>query len=281
MKKLLIVLLCAASLSAQGQRIYAGISGGNGWGMQKSVIDESVVGSFIIHSPESYQKDVPGSFGQGFRSGVFIGYRIDSLSFIEAGFSKINGASFTTTRTISKLNTGEEPYYTSKSSLESQSELFSFSYGMKFPVCKQFNLFAKVGILGSTVRINGSTRTENHGFFASSTFEYKYTYDFKSAFAVGGLGSIGVEYRVFDRFSIVGELFGQLLTTTIKSREITSYKEDGIDKLNSLPENERRYEYFNGKPSSIGTQADIAQKRQPLTVSQNAFGFNLGLRYQF
>lgn len=275
---LVIALFIACTYSVRGQRFFASVIAGYGTGTQQSAVDENTYGSSTLNSPSSYTTDVPVSLGSGFRGNINCGYRLDSSSYIEFGVHGWMSSPITSTRQIFQTEPEKTPYYFSKNTLRAHNTYLSLSYGMNFPLCKKFTWFTQVGVLGGTSVIRGTTTTDNHGYFGSSIKEYKYEYNFTTGFSFGGLARVGVKYILTKNIQLAGELFGQFMQTAVRSRDITSYTEDGVDRLHALPNSEKHIEYYNGKPTTLSSTGNT---NQPLTISQGAVGFGIGMYYSF
>lgn len=273
---IVILLFISVTVTVHGQRFYAGINMGGGWAFGKSVVGLRGSSSTAWATDGQYWKTA--SFAEGLRGNLTFGYRPDTTSFFELGIHSWKHDPISWKFDVYRFDPAGTPYSRFTYTLNSGHLFFSLSYGLNYRISRNFSWFAKAGAMAGKTWIWGSSRTITRDSSYLPIREYYSEYDYTTRFSIGGIAGIGVKYRVSERIAITGEGFVQVMQTSVRSRDVTLYKEDGVDKTNELREDIRHTDYYNGRRTR---SSDSIEKNQSLSFSQNALSFNLGLLYSF
>jgi hypothetical protein len=280
MKTALISLIfLLKAVSGFCQNWYLGLNTGYGFPILKDAVANSGKGSFI--NSGGYTKSYFTSLGKGIYLNLNIGRNIDSNSFYEAGirYWKSDAINFSSQGFATDID--NSPSILSKYTASANNIFLVFSYGIKYPLTQKWHLYGKAGVLAGKNYLLVDEQWYNYGYQPSPPSEKTYKYLFTTAYGFGFSSSFGTQYKINNKISVTGELFFQLQNAKLKKREITTYTEDGTDKLSTLPSNQKEWDYYSGKPTNIYDKDDLKNKHAPSAIPMSSLGINIGINYTF
>lgn len=173
-----------------------------------------------------------GSFGEGFRTGLTVGYRFTPRLGVELGLNYFNGKSKTMVETTNRLVAAGPVFATGKA--EGKIEAYDVAPALVLFLgeVKGFEPYTKVGVI---VPVHGDLTIE-------TTRAYTTPAGVINAFAkdvvkpnptVGFLAALGTSYKLGTNISLFAELEYRNFTVHGKTKETEIYTENGVDKLNT------------------------------------------------
>jgi hypothetical protein len=144
----------------------------------------------------------------------------------------------------------------------------------------RFDIYTKIGVN----IITGSLKF-NQSLDANTANELLWNYKYYDNFSLGFNASIGLNYRISDRFSLFTELSFLSQSFSPKKGEATRFSISGVNQLNELNEfpyfskiefgDEYQYEYAN--PNN--TNNDNPQKLYRRSYALGGYGLTIGAKY--
>ena len=265
---LIYFFICSAIYA---QKPYLELGGGYNLGSGKMNLGEVYSSSNGIGSIQR----VNGSYGEGFHIGGAIGYNINKNLAIETALNLIDGRSFKSSFYSSYTN--GMGLIINKYELESRSEFIQIipSLMVHFGWSK-FDPFAKVGlILG--------TGTVFYSYLEQDSYnDIESYYELSKGLGIGYKTSIGTFYHFNQWFSCFAEFTVLNINFSPNKGKLTSYKENGIEQIETMDVNEREVEYedvydFN---YNANHNQDEPSKEIKQTLPFGSAGLQLGMRFQ-
>jgi opacity protein-like surface antigen len=173
-----------------------------------------------------------GSFGEGFRTGLNVGYRFSPRLGVEMGFNYFTGKDKTMVKTINKL-AGAGPTFVTGTA-EGHITAFDLAPAVVLFLGEThgFEPYTKVGVI---VPIAGDLTIETNRAFsnaAGTTNTYSKDVVLPNP-TVGFMAALGTSYKLGKNISLFAELEYRNFTVHGKSKETKEYTENGVDKLNT------------------------------------------------
>jgi opacity protein-like surface antigen len=172
-----------------------------------------------------------GSFGEGFRTGLNVGYRFTPRLGVEMGFNYFTGNSKTMVETV---NRGVAPGVLVTGKAEGKITAFDLAPAVVLFLgeAKGFEPYTKVGIIvpvvGDLTIKTDRTYTTAAGVTNAHTKEVVLPNP-----TVGFMAALGTSYKLGKNISVFAELEYRNFTVHGKTKETKTYTENGVDKLNT------------------------------------------------
>jgi len=260
----LLVFLMSPAL--YGQQFYIGFDAGYGlkinspeglWDSDNIDITETTITS----------QSVPYSLGQGFQTGLSVGYMFNENMGVELGLAYMNGAPVKT----HYLENDDYHSFNSYDSQSAQSFRGSPAFIIQLRPDATFSPFMKTGLICSKAGMEISRYSEH------STITYK----FSQGINLGVLSSLGAAYHMNDKLALVAEFKIQLLNYTPGKSVITEHTINGVDQLPDMTTSQKEVEYVNSfTTNSIMTQpTNEPIKRYKELYPLSSYGLYIGLRF--
>jgi opacity protein-like surface antigen len=172
-----------------------------------------------------------GSFGEGFRTGLNVGYRFSPRLGVEMGFNYFTGSSKTMVETVNRA-VAPGVFVTGKA--EGKITAFDLAPAVVLFLgeAKGFEPYTKVGIIvpvvGDLTIKTDRTYTTPAGVTAAHTKEVVLPNP-----TVGFMAALGTSYKLGKNISVFAELEYRNFTVHGKTKETKTYTENGVDKLNT------------------------------------------------
>lgn len=229
------------------------------------------------------KESITGSFGEGFRTGLSIGYRFTDRLGAEMGVNYYTSNSKTMVETISQDVTV----------LQAKGQVRALDLAPALVLylgkVKEFEPYTKVGVI---VPVNGKLDIKTNAISNGAAI---YREDvIKPNPTVGFLAALGTSYKISKKFAAFGEIEYRNFTVHGKDKEITAYTYNGTDRL-TLPEGHPLYvttaeRYTNysdhldrnsNNQETNGSGFDSSKPTDDLSsyISISGIGLTLGLRY--
>jgi opacity protein-like surface antigen len=229
------------------------------------------------------KESVTGSFGEGFRTGLSVGYRFTDRLGAEMGINYYASNSKTMLETISQGETV----------LQAKGQVKAFDLAPALVLylgeVKGFEPYTKVGVI---VPIDGKLEIKTN---AISNGAIVYREDvIKPNATVGFLAALGTSYKISNKLSAFGEIEYRNFTVHGKDKEVIEYTYNGTDRL-ALPEGHPLYvttaerytnysDRLNSNSNNEATNASGFDSSKPSDdlssyISISGVGLTLGLRY--
>lgn len=182
----------------------------------------------VLNSSET----MTGSFGDGIRNGLGIGYRISPRLGVEMGINHYQSKSKTMLETIDRVVAAGPTFMTAKASGKITAYDVAPSLVLFLNEVKGFEPYTKVGII---VPVSGNLTIESDKTF-SNKFGVTKAHSKDVILpnpTVGFLATVGTSYKLTNHFSAFAELEYRNFTVHGKTKETTVYTENGVDKLHT------------------------------------------------
>ncbi|WP_369752987.1 outer membrane beta-barrel protein [Flavobacterium sp. WC2409] len=229
------------------------------------------------------KESITGSFGEGFRTGLSIGYRFTDRLGAEMGVNYYASNSKTMVETISQDVTV----------LQAKGQVKALDLAPALVLylgkVKGFEPYTKVGVI---VPVNGKLDIKTN---AISNGAVIYREDvIKPNPTVGFLAALGTSYKISGKLAAFGEIEYRNFTVHGKDKEVTAYTYNGTDRL-TLPEGHPLYvttaerytnysDHLDRNSNNQETNASGFDSSKPTDdlssyISISGVGLTLGLRY--
>lgn len=229
------------------------------------------------------KESITGSFGEGFRTGLSIGYRFTDRLGAEMGVNYYASNSKTMVETISQDVTV----------LQAKGQVRALDLAPALVLylgkVKGFEPYTKVGVI---VPVNGKLDIKTN---AISNGAVIYREDvIKPNPTVGFLAALGTSYKISGKLAAFGEIEYRNFTVHGKDKEVTAYTYNGTDRL-TLPEGHPLYvttaerytnysDHLDRNSNNQETNASGFDSSKPTDdlssyISISGVGLTLGLRY--
>lgn len=172
-----------------------------------------------------------GSFGEGFRTGLNVGYRFSPRLGVEMGFNYFTSKSKTMVETVNRL-VAPGPIFATGTA-EGKITAFDLAPAVVLFLgeTKGFEPYTKVGVI---VPVVGDLTIETKRTYttpAGSVNAYAKDVVLPNP-TVGFMAALGTSYKVGKNISLFAEIEYRNFTVHGKSKETKEYTENGVDKLN-------------------------------------------------
>ena len=173
-----------------------------------------------------------GSFGEGFRTGLNIGYRFSPRLGVEMGFNYFSGKNKTMVETVNRL-VAAGPVFVSGTA-EGKITAFDLAPAVVLFLGETngFEPYTKVGVI---VPVHGDLTIETKRTYTTPAGALN-TYAKDVVLpnpTVGFMAALGTSYKVGKNISLFAEVEYRNFTVHGKSKETKEYTENGVDKLNT------------------------------------------------
>jgi hypothetical protein len=172
-----------------------------------------------------------GSFGEGFRTGLNVGYRFSPRLGVEMGFNYFTGKDKTMVETVNKL-AGAGPTFVTGTAV-GRINAFDLAPAVVLFLGEThgFEPYTKVGVI---VPVSGdltieTNRTYTNPLGTTNTYAKDVV---KPNPTVGFMAALGTSYKLGNHISLFAEVEYRNFTVHGESKETEKYTENGVDKLN-------------------------------------------------
>ncbi len=173
-----------------------------------------------------------GSFGEGFRTGLNVGYRFTPHLGVEMGFNYFSGNDKTMVKTVNRLAAAGPTFVTGTA--EGKIKAFDLAPAVVLFLGDHngFEPYTKVGVI---VPVVGDLTIETNRTYtnpAGTTNTYSKDVILPNP-TVGFMAALGTSYKLGKNISLFAELEYRNFTVHGKSKETKEYTENDVDKLNT------------------------------------------------
>ena len=309
MKKIVFsAAVLMASFGASAQGFYGDLSIGYGLGFPNSVLgtsahtDATTTGPmFTPTGAVKTEKNLQGTIGAGLNITLAPGYMFNEHIGAELGLNYFMGGNTLMqegTSTHTNTTVGWNAIEWDNGSGYAKSSQFRLIPTIVLSTGTESKLsgYTKLGLI---LPVAGSTTITSErvqyspaivgGALAAVPTTIESEEVVKGAFTAGFRGAIGVNFKVADKISIFGEVFGSFLNIGRKSSEITKVTRNGVDLLPDMTTAEKQTNYLNeinNTTNSYGTGAVIDANKpldvlNPAKTNYNQVGLTVGVKFNF
>lgn len=284
MKKSLLLFLGALALPTAilSQGFYAELNAGYGLSMGSDVIGANYTSSDVMTmsdwtSTGSYEI-IKGSYGQGMNFGLDLGYMFNSNFGISLNTNYLMGKTYTATDEDRETYTDPSGTITFQATeeLSIQGQMLRLMPSLILALDgEQVKPYAKIGLaLGVMNRMDvTSDYSDSDGYSESMVAEVN------GGLAVGLNTELGVEYKLNDKFSLVGSLNAINMSYAPSKGRITSYVVNGSEQIDTFTTRDKEIEFVDSDSYSSN---DVPDENKPSQESKEYHPFSsVGLRVGF
>lgn len=236
------------------------------------------------------EESVTGSFGEGFRTGIVAGYRINERLGVEMGVNYYNSTDKTMAQTITDniFISGGKPVFNFKSVGQITAFDLAPALVLFLGEHKGFEPYTKVGVL---VPIHGDLEITTDaiaptGVANPATVAVRSVDKVKPNPTLGFMSALGTSYKLGKNISAFAELEYRNFTVHGKTKETVEYTVNGN---NELPNRTKAQVYtnyqdkidVNSNNSATNSSFDNSKPMDELSsyVGISGLGLTLGLKY--
>ena len=277
MKKIVLTALCFSAISVSqlfGQGFFMDVSGGYGFSMAGQVIDYNSNTNSTMTGSTYTDEILKGSFGAGTNFGLQAGFMFnDHLGFAVEG-NYLLGQKFKSTSKYSS-DWGGMPYSSSGEGV-SQAKFTRITPSFIFSLPKdKISPFAQLGLMMGFGTIEASYEGSN-----SDGDSYEYGVRYNQGMAIGMSASIGIDYKLGEKLSLLGSIRSVNMTYAPLHGEITKYKENGVDYLSTMTTYESEVDFYDELTTNTSNPPNENNPDKDLKSYYpfSSIGINIGLR---
>ncbi|MGQ7945608.1 outer membrane beta-barrel protein [Flavobacterium sp. WC2509] len=243
-----------------------------------------------------------GSFGEGFRTGLNVGYRFTTRLGVEMGVNYFTGKEKTMVETVNRLVAAGPIFVTGTAEGRINALDLAPAVVLFLGETHGFEPYTKVGVIvpvygDLTIKTNRTYTTPagNVNTYAKDVVLPNPT--------VGFMAVLGTSYKLGKNISLFGEVEYRNFTVHGKSKETKEYTENGVDKLNTPTTFRGDASYsashvdyveqlnsgsnnvlFNPNTATTNITTDTTRPNEAMNdissyVGISGLGFTLGLKY--
>lgn len=241
-------------------------------------------------------KSITGSFGEGFRSNIGVGYRFTERLAFEMGIHYYVGNS-RKMASYTNLDSGDVQvapgvFVPTVTSLQSKGQIkaldFSPSLALYLGEVKGFETYTKVGVIvpvyGFLEIKTDATKSTTSGTKLAEVYKRDVV---KPNPTVGFMAALGTSYKISGKLKAYAEIEYRNFTVHGKSKETKEYTVNGQDRLSTLTYSEVHTNYVdhldttsnNPETNSTGYKTNNAKDELSSYVGISGVGLTLGIRY--
>lgn len=266
-----ITILGSNTLHAQSNSpFYASVNTSYNYGIGAKEFDNKAAWFGLANGDNAATTLSNLNLGSGFKAGVIVGYDVNPHIAVELGVDYLISNSIQT-----KQNYTPHYYYNDlKFNMLQLKPTLVLKAGYE-----KINPYTKIGMVIGNGKITKEENSKyedegNNDIYRNSTFE------FSGGKPIGFTASIGSTYKINEKITLFGELNMVNLTYAPQKGKYTKYTENGDDKLPTMTNSEKEYEFTDTIP--IGsTDANQPQKSFNIPFSFSSLGINIGMQYHF
>jgi len=279
MKIKLIALIPILFISINGFAQHAFFQIGGGYTFPTSTGQAGEITTLGMNGSPSNIKNADSGMGGGFPLMVRAGYMINNFVGADIGFNYLIGRQSTLNELIANDQTGTVTGETRQARLN-PAIVFSTNRDLDLSAYSRLGLVLPLG--GVT-----TVRSEFPPQFFPATAPTTQTEEIRGRFGVGYSGTLGAQYRVYERMYVFAEVEAIHLAVRRSNSQITQFSQHGNDALNQLNRYDRETNYVNELTSTsnnhrINPNPNENEPADELTSTTffNSVGVNIGIKYR-
>jgi hypothetical protein len=179
------------------------------------------------------EESITGSFGQGFRYGGGAEYRFSDRFGMQMSVNYYTSKSKTMAQTSGYTPANGAPGTPFNFKAEGQIKALDLAPALVFYLgeVKGFESYSKVGVI---IPVSGYLEIKTEAEPVTGAMKVNKTDRIEPNATVGFMAALGTAYKIGGNFSIYGEIEYRNFTVHGKTKEVTSYSVNGVDKLSTL-----------------------------------------------
>ena len=257
MKKLLLSFLIVASTSVSAQ-FYGGLSTGYALGAAKRA-------NGVEYDASYTQKNIYGSYGQGFNVNLKLGYMFSEVVGFELGTSYLVGSS-QTKLDATALGSGTVEAKSSGIRLAPQLVLKSGK-----------GLYSRVGLI---IPVAGATIVD-YDLTVAPGMQMTAKEEYHGTFSLGIIGAIGYTYALSEKLDLFAEVEYVGLSIKSGTAEFTEYAMNGTDVLPVMDYSDIHTEYVDELKVTDNQDPTESTKALRQEAPFSSIGLNIGVVMKF
>lgn len=240
-------------------------------------------GAFIsgseISTPTSYTTDLKkGSYGAGFNAAIAGGYMFNRNIGVELAV----GAGIAPTKyTLEYDETAGTNDYKEVSTTYAKMPIMIMPSVVLSSGNTGLEVYSRIGL---AINVAGKVIEEYESTDRSASPDdvFMYTREYKPNLGLGIQGALGLKYHVNDMLGIYLEANGLSMNMSMKSSEITSLQENGVNTIGDYTINQLQANYSNSYTETYSaTTASTPRQANPMTVPFSNLGLGIGVTLKF
>ena len=264
------------SLNSFAQHAYFQIGGGYAFPTSSGIAGEMT--TFGNNTPSTVS-NINNEKGAGIPLTVRMGYMITNFVGADIGFNYLLGNNSTLAQATALDQTGMLTAQVRQARLN-PAIVFSTNRDMILSAYSRLGLVLPLG--GVT-----TSRTDLPPLFAGNNANTNYTIETKDRFGVGFSGTLGAQYRVYERMFLFAEVEAIHLALQRRSDRVTSYVINGQNRLDQLGRYELETRYVNELTQNSNSPRtnpsidnNMPEDALTSTTFYNSVGMNIGIKYR-
>lgn len=275
-KSLLFLLLVAGTYFLKGQGFYISPT----LGYSHAIGGQDYEYIYIKKGTEQYMATSESiGFNTGMRGQVSLGYIFKNRWGVDLEIGYQSGEKELSYYTFLYLESNGWPSQeTLQESYRWNSSAFSLKPSLRIETGEKTKCFLKAGLLLNRIKLSESYKGDVEGSQYLETLEIETVYDPK--WSLGGFAEIGLDIPMNERIYFTTSISCEALSFYPDRAQLTSYKENGREMINTLFTNEKEIEYVK-EYDAVGTASDRVFPRESTRVKMafSAVAIHLGVRY--
>jgi len=279
MKIKLIALLPFFLLSLNGFAQHAFFQIGGGYSFPTSTAQAGEITSYGTNNYPASIRNANSEMGGGFPMIVRAGYMITNFVGADIGFNYLIGNKNTQTQAIANGQTAI---------IEGQTQQARLNPAIVFSTNRDMDLSA-YSRLGLVLPLGGVTTLQFDvpSIFSNNGAPTTQTEEIRGRFGVGYSGTLGAQYRVYERMYLFAEVEAIHLAVRRNSSQVTAFTLSGNDALDQLNRYNRETNYVNELTSTSNNPRTNPNPNENLPADEltsttffNSVGVNIGIKYR-
>jgi len=268
--------LLLISLDSFAQHAYFQIGGGYAFPTSTNNAGEMIT---FGNNYASTISNIRNEKGSGIPLMVRMGYMITNFVGADIGFNYLIGKNSTLAQLTANNQTG---------TISAQVRQARLNPAIVFTTNREMILSA-YSRLGLVLPLGGVTnsRTDLPPLFSGNNANTTYTIETRDRFGVGYSGTLGAQYRVYERMFVFAEVEAIHLALQRRSDRVTSFEINGQNRIDQLGRYELETRYVNELNQSSNSprtnpSTDNNRPEDALTSTTfyNSVGMNIGIKYR-
>lgn len=272
-----IILTLAISVlqiqNSKGQKFYAGLQSGYHLpaNTQQFLYYEKVTDDNEIYKTRGE------SFGQGFKSGAFLGYKLNNNLSVELNIG------YAANNSIEHKRVYIDEYFHDVYLTTFKSRSISATPTLAYTVHKKrYSPYAKLGLMLAKNNLEENRNIESTNPFATgkpTKHNSDYNVEYSGGLSTGLSASLGTQFKVSNKIVLFAEANMINMNFNPEYSKVTKFTADGADQMSDWNIRDKETEYnkeiktdFNNPPSKDKPERELA-----FSLPFSSVGLNLGI----
>jgi opacity protein-like surface antigen len=273
-KHLLVALITLVAFKSQAQNVYLKVNGGYNFGTTS--ISESAANQQQVSTVTTYEKSNI-KFGKGFQFAASVGLMFNKYIGTELQIGYLLGTNSKIKQTNANAGSINE------TNLSYSSNMLSFTPSLVLtPGFDKLNPYARFGMcLGLTkVSVESESKSTN---LSGNVNSNEAGWQLSGGLGLGFTSSLGVAFKLNDKFTLFAELSNSTIMYKPKKGEIVLSKTNGVDDLATYTVSEKETEFVDEYTYDSSATQDKTKPTKEIrpNLSLGGMGFQIGTAFHF